>query len=199
MPLQTSGAISLSNIQSEFGGQNPISISEYYRGGGAVPNSTVNNSIPTSGQISLSNFYGGANFVVDNTFSGTIGAWATGGKYSMNVKGLSNANGYSVSNGAITTNNGTHSTTVVSFESIDGSNFGMTLSMTTNGDGIALWNAGVRGFSATGGLGTHYFQQPTNATSKSLIMPVGVNSANIAVSNWLNSNVGTNITVTLIY
>lgn len=49
MALQTSGAISLSDIQSEFGGSNPISISEYY---GAA------SGVPTSGTISLSNFYG---------------------------------------------------------------------------------------------------------------------------------------------
>ena len=33
MALQSSGAISLSDIQTEFGGGNPISLSEYYRGG----------------------------------------------------------------------------------------------------------------------------------------------------------------------
>ena len=37
MALQTSGAISLSQVQSEFGGANPISMSEYYRGGANVP------------------------------------------------------------------------------------------------------------------------------------------------------------------
>ena len=36
MTLQTSGAISLSQVQSEFGGSNPISMSEYYRGGSHV-------------------------------------------------------------------------------------------------------------------------------------------------------------------
>ena len=49
MPLQTSGAISLANIQAEFGGSNPISLSEYY---GAA------SGIPSSGAISLGNFYG---------------------------------------------------------------------------------------------------------------------------------------------
>jgi len=37
MALQTSGAISFSQIQAEFGGSNPISLSEYYRGGTHVP------------------------------------------------------------------------------------------------------------------------------------------------------------------
>ena len=49
MALQSSGAISLANIQTEFGGSNPISISEYY---GAAA------GVPSSGTISLSDFYG---------------------------------------------------------------------------------------------------------------------------------------------
>lgn len=35
--LQTSGAISLSQVQSVLGGGNPISMSEYYRGGAYTP------------------------------------------------------------------------------------------------------------------------------------------------------------------
>lgn len=57
MPLPSSGPISFSDIQSQFGGTNPISLSEYYRGGGFVTNTGVNNSIPTSGAISVGNFY----------------------------------------------------------------------------------------------------------------------------------------------
>jgi hypothetical protein len=56
--------VSLSAIQSEFGGSNPISLSEYYRltnsGGIVVPpfaNSTgTYGTIPTSGEISLGQF-----------------------------------------------------------------------------------------------------------------------------------------------
>jgi len=69
MPLQTSGAISMSNIQSEFGGSNPISITEYLRGGAAflpllVPDTPANSNIPTTANyqtdgISLGDFYGG--------------------------------------------------------------------------------------------------------------------------------------------
>lgn len=58
MALQTSGAISLLNIATEFGGTSPHSLSEYYRGGGLVPNTPANTNVPTSGVISLSNFYG---------------------------------------------------------------------------------------------------------------------------------------------
>ena len=69
MTLQSSGAISFSQIQSEFGGSSPISISEYYRNGSYVQGTysfkggsyAINTSIPTSGTISLSNFYGTGN------------------------------------------------------------------------------------------------------------------------------------------
>lgn len=57
MTLPSSGALSLSQIQTEFGGANPISLSEYYKGGVYVSGSN-GNPIPTSGTISFSQFYG---------------------------------------------------------------------------------------------------------------------------------------------
>jgi len=66
MALQSSGTISHDNIQTEFGGANPISLSEYYRGGTYVPNISQNNSIPTSGTISEANFYSTQNKVYYN-------------------------------------------------------------------------------------------------------------------------------------
>jgi hypothetical protein len=56
MALQPSGLITLSDIQDEFGGANPIGLSEYYRGGAYTTSN--NTSVPTSGAISLSDFYG---------------------------------------------------------------------------------------------------------------------------------------------
>jgi len=58
MTLPSSGALSFSQIQGEFGGSNPISLSEYYRGGPIVPNHGNTSPIPTSGTISVNNFYG---------------------------------------------------------------------------------------------------------------------------------------------
>lgn len=53
--------ISLSQVQTEFGGANPVSLSEYYEGGAYVTSSdTQPNNIPTSGTISLWQFYGAA-------------------------------------------------------------------------------------------------------------------------------------------
>ena len=60
MALPPSGQLSLSQIQTEFGGSNPIGMSEYYRNGLYVPDTYANSNIPTGGQISVSNFYGGS-------------------------------------------------------------------------------------------------------------------------------------------
>lgn len=78
MALQSSGPISLNDIQNEFGGSNPISISEYY----GV------DTVPASGTISLSDFYGTKSstdivatiLLVAGGGAGGIGtAWAAGG------------------------------------------------------------------------------------------------------------------------
>jgi len=60
MPLPTSGPLSLADIQTEFGGANPISLNEYYAGGAFVPAGTsgTNGPVPSSGAISISSFYG---------------------------------------------------------------------------------------------------------------------------------------------
>jgi hypothetical protein len=60
MALPASGPLSLADIQGEFGGSNPISLSEYYAGGGLVPPGTTGTygAVPTSGTISIQNFYG---------------------------------------------------------------------------------------------------------------------------------------------
>ena len=52
MALQSSGPISLADIQTEFGGSNPIGLNEYYG---------VDTGIPSSGQISIGDFYGATN------------------------------------------------------------------------------------------------------------------------------------------
>jgi hypothetical protein len=57
MALQSSGAISLGNIQTEFGGSNPIGLNEYQ--------STVGQS--SGNNISISDFYGLSNVVHSST------------------------------------------------------------------------------------------------------------------------------------
>lgn len=57
MPLPGSGALALSQIRTEFGGSNPVSLSQYYRGGARVPNTPTNANVPASGAISIGSFY----------------------------------------------------------------------------------------------------------------------------------------------
>ena len=72
MALPSSGTITLAQIQTEFGGSNPVRLSEYYRGGAYVtPNNT---NVPTGGAITLSNFYGAVKqfaFTIGTTYSST--------------------------------------------------------------------------------------------------------------------------------
>lgn len=77
MALQTSGAITLANIQTEFDGSNPISVSEYYRGGSNVASTVIgaDGLVPSSGAISLHNFYG-------SLYMGTDAAWSARSYYS---------------------------------------------------------------------------------------------------------------------
>jgi hypothetical protein len=62
MVLQSSGAISMNNIQTEFGGVNPIGLNEYYLNGAYTTGSGAS-GIPTSGAISLGSFYGKSKIV----------------------------------------------------------------------------------------------------------------------------------------
>lgn len=79
MAIQDSGIISLSDLQTEFDGENPIALSEYYRGGAYVPNS--NAAVPAAGEVSFSDFYGAVNqsftsqlFTSSGTYTPTSGA-----------------------------------------------------------------------------------------------------------------------------
>ncbi len=65
MTLQSSGAISISQMRDEYGLSNPISMSNFYG----------KNGLPTSGAISFSNFYGKSNYLDTQTVtvgSGTL-------------------------------------------------------------------------------------------------------------------------------
>lgn len=60
MALPASGQISLADIQTEFGGSNPIGLNEYYKGGSYVTATDTAPNVPASGQISVSNLQGAA-------------------------------------------------------------------------------------------------------------------------------------------
>jgi hypothetical protein len=74
MTIPASGPVTFTDIQTEFGGTNPIALNEYYAGGGLVPAGTTGTygAVPSSGQISVQNFYGTTAYTpiyVDEVFS----------------------------------------------------------------------------------------------------------------------------------
>ena len=60
MALPSSGPLTFADIQTEFGGTNPIGLNEYYAGGAVVGEGTSGTygAVPSSGTISVQNFYG---------------------------------------------------------------------------------------------------------------------------------------------
>jgi hypothetical protein len=149
MPLPLSGVISLTDIQTEFGGTNPIELNEYYRGGAFVPNSAPNASIPTSGTISLSNFYGGQKSYAQSAVASYMDAnllntfrWCNGGDGSYDafiggpfarfVSSVSYTASFSLSGASLT---GTSKFTVI--VGITGSSPSFS-SVTVNGTGISV-------------------------------------------------------------
>lgn len=105
MAIPASGAISLTTIQTEFGGSNPIGLNEYYAGGAYVPAGTTGTygAVPSSGAISLRNFYGTSKPVVNfndvTVYAVNSGAGASAG-YRVNDDGFD----YSGINGTFTSN-----------------------------------------------------------------------------------------------
>jgi hypothetical protein len=74
MTIPSSGPVTFTDIQTEFGGTNPIGLNEYYAGGGLVPAATSGTygPVPSSGQISVQNFYGTTAFTpvyIEEVFS----------------------------------------------------------------------------------------------------------------------------------
>jgi hypothetical protein len=82
MALPTTN-ISMSALQTEFGGSNPISMSEYVRGGAYVPSGTTSayGTIPTTtSNISLGLFRGTSKLIVATLTTGNNNIYNPGGK-----------------------------------------------------------------------------------------------------------------------
>ena len=89
MTLPTSGPLTFSDIQTEFGGTNPIALNEYYAGGGLVPAGTSGTygAVPSSGQISVQNFYGTTAYTpvyIEDIFSTFIYTGISGSNVTIN-------------------------------------------------------------------------------------------------------------------
>jgi hypothetical protein len=133
--LPVSGSLSLSQLQSEFGGTAPTSLSEYYRGGSFV--TTNNSGVPASGELRMGHFYGGV-----RQFAFTIASNYT---TPQNLRALAVAAGWNQSDYLFVTNNAVFSsdTTTSPALTIAGS----------FPNGVALVNNGyIVGMGGTGGV-----------------------------------------------
>jgi hypothetical protein len=159
MALQSSGAISLSDLATEFPDTTPHSLSEFYRGGGKVPDAAGNSAVPTSGAISLGNFYGAVNRVAINI---TLSSNQT--NYVLNT---AKASGYvaGVSDIVLTINSGVYcSSNVVGTPGLD------VDTSWASGDTISIVNNGfIVGMGGAGGQGrtSGSWSQATNTCSSS--------------------------------
>ena len=80
MTLPSSGPLSLQDIQGEFGGSNPISLSEYYG---------ADSGVPSSGLISIGDFYGTSAFTPASYIATT--GYSAGDFVSSSTIGISNS------------------------------------------------------------------------------------------------------------
>jgi hypothetical protein len=146
MALPTSGKLTLSQIQTEFGGSASTKLSEYYAGGAYVPAGTsgTNGAVPSSGKITISNFYGTAKasrVSISYTFSSNTA------NASLNLNAIS---GYSAgqSDITVTINSGIY------LYSTSTGNAGLTLTGSTSGDTLTIVNNGyIMGMGGTGAGG----------------------------------------------
>ena len=164
MTLPSSGTLSLSSIQGEFGGSNPISLSEYYRNGPLVPSYPANTGIPTSGTISINNFYGATNTAPANTtFAGTAGQFTTGGTAPSTETGMRS---YGSTFGSFSDNSvilGGPTYTVRCFYT--SSNFAITMSFfSVSGNNSATANRTVTGAPTTLTFGAIVYDAPNNVS-----------------------------------
>ena len=80
MAIASSGALSISDLSSEFGGSGARSLSDYYAGAGLVASlltDTSGNAVPSSGTIKFSDFYTCVKFVAGSFTTLTSSTTAT--------------------------------------------------------------------------------------------------------------------------
>ena len=85
MAIPSSGSLALSAIQTEWGGSNPIGMSEYYGDGSYLPDGAADgdgNAVPESGAIDMSDWYDTANATYTSATGGSV---TTSGDYRIHT------------------------------------------------------------------------------------------------------------------
>lgn len=163
MALPTSGPLALSQIQTEFGGSNPISMSEYYRNGPYVTSNNTN--VPTSGAIDIGDFYNAV-----KQFAFTI---STNYSSPQNLRSLALAAGWNGDDPVLATNTAIISsdTTGTAALTINGS-FPRGVIFVNNGTVVGMGGAGGRG----GGEGAAAVSGSAGGTALSVGVAVSINN-----------------------
>ena len=197
MPLQSTGAISLANIQTEFGGADPISINEYYLNG-IYTTGTGATGIPTSGTISLNDFYGKSKVVsggvpaaVQTSWTGIYANAFAGGQYGSSYEAISGCAGENLSRSDVSTFNnigssGLNRTMVITYmnlilQATAGNTIRITINVSVNG----AWSETQRYYI---NLGSGYNQVGTTnsggSTQQSVnyVIPAGTAAGNYAIA-----------------
>lgn len=175
MTLQASGTITMDQIQTEFGGSNPISLNEYYAGGSYVPSGTsgTNGAVPSSGTISISNFYGTQKAVPSFTFS------ITSNQDRANLRSLAVAAGWNQSAPVVATLNAG----VYIYSTVVG-----TAALTIDGSfpgGVTLVNNGyIMGMGGKGGGATYN----GSAYTYNYLQSAGSDAINLGISCTIQNN-----------
>lgn len=112
LPTTTASSISLSQIQTEFGGSNPISLSEYVRGGSYVPSGTATGTygtaIPTTNSnLSMKNYYGTQSVFITTMTVGRVVSLATFYGYWVDPYNVIAGSAGSISDNTVDTMSGT--------------------------------------------------------------------------------------------
>lgn len=177
MAIPSSGAISLTTVQTEFGGSPPIAISEYYAGAGLVGPGTIGTlgAVPSSGALSLGNFYGTSNVVAPvNTAAPSLSGYSnTGETITVSTGSWNNITGPNLAVASYqwkrnTTNIGTNAST---YTLVDADlTFDVTCVVTyTNAAGAASATSSNKAFT----------NGPLTATSGSQAISAGVTTMNL--------------------
>jgi len=162
MPIVSSGQVAFSDIQTEFGGTNPIALSEYYSGGLGPA------SVPSSGEIQVSDFHG---------TSAVLNSVTVSPAHKYEIRSVGRGSFEHIMHGFGQTYLVTHGTTMGTFDGV------MTNSIRSSShqgsvDGSANWGTTNDGAMGTLRALTHQtvFPQATTSVVSMIVSNTGSNS-----------------------
>lgn len=198
------GTITMSDIQTEFGGANPISLDEYYAGGGYV--SAAISGVPTSGTISMNDLRGktqpyfgtltpSINPVTEGgatcTFTLSGGSGITDGTYYWKLSGTNiTAGDFTAITGSftITSNIGSFTVTAVSDSVIEGTETFVASIGIASGVPLAYVTSGSVSLTETQTYGWNV--APPSSINEGSSFSFSINTSNVAAGTLLYYTIG---------